>query len=176
MSVVARRYAKALFELAQQAGDFEAVGGELARLAKNFEEPILRRFTEDTTLDRGTRRGVAARLAERLGARRVLANFLGVLAEHNRLRDLGGIAVEYQRREDRALNRIRARVRSAHPLSDDSRRRIDDIFERRTGKQIIAAAAVEPELLGGVVVELQGRIFDGSLRTRLEHLRRSLAG
>jgi F-type H+-transporting ATPase subunit delta len=176
VSAVGRRYAKALFELGQEGGDFEALGRELAGLASTFDQSLLRRFAEDTTLDRTTRRNVAARLAERLGVSHVLANFLGVLAEHNRLRDLHAIAAEYQRREDRALNRVRARVLSARPLSDESRRRINEIFEHKTGKRVIAAADVDPELLGGALVELQGRVFDGSLRTRLERLKRSLAG
>jgi F-type H+-transporting ATPase subunit delta len=176
VSVVARRYAKALFELGQQGGDFESVGRDLGRLAAAFDEPQLRRFAQDTTLDRATRRRVAARFGQRLGASRLLANFLGVLAEHNRLRDLGAIAAEYERREDRARNRVRARVVSAHPLSDESRVRINQVFERKTGKQVIAAPTVDPQLLGGVVVALQGRVFDGSLRTQLERLKRTLAG
>jgi F-type H+-transporting ATPase subunit delta len=176
LSVVARRYAKALFELAQQEGDVESHGRELAQLVKAFEEPQLQRFAEESTLDRGTRRAVAARLAAALGASQLLANFLGVLAENNRLRYLAAVAVEYQRREDRALNRVRARVSSARPLPSESRQRIDEVFASKTGKQIIAAATVDPELLGGVVVELQGRVFDGSLRTRLERLKRSLTG
>jgi len=176
LSAVARRYAKALFELGQQQGDFEAVGRELADVVKVFEEPLLRRFAEQSTLDRANRRTVVARLAERLGASQLIAKFLGVLAQNNRLADLKAIGVEYRRREDRALNRVRARIASARPLPDDSRRRIEGIFEAKTGKQVLAAAAVDPDLLGGVVVELQGRVFDGSLRTQLERLKRSLTG
>jgi F-type H+-transporting ATPase subunit delta len=176
VSVVARRYAKALFELGEEAGDLEKLGRELAALARAFEEPVLRRFAEDTTLDRTTRRNLAAQIAQRLGAPRLLANFLGVLAEHNRLRHLRDIAAEYERREDQALGRIRARVRSAQPLADESRRQIVEIFERQTGKRVLAQAGIDRGLLGGVVVELQGRVFDGSLRTRLERLQRALAG
>src|SRR5207248_4709915 len=103
-------------------------------------------------------------------APRLLANFLGVLVEHNRLRDLGAIAAEYERREDRARNRVRARVLSAHPLSDEGRSRINEVFERKTGKQVIVASNVDPELIDGVVVALQGRVVDGSLRTRVERV------
>ncbi|HUE40148.1 MAG TPA: F0F1 ATP synthase subunit delta, partial [Candidatus Binatia bacterium] len=80
MSAVARRYAKALFELGQQQGDFEAVGRELADVVKVFEQPLLRRFAEQSTLDRANRRTVVARLAGRLGASQLIAKFLGVLA------------------------------------------------------------------------------------------------
>ena len=176
MSAVARRYAKALFELAEGSGDVESVGRDLGELASAFDEALLRRFAQDTTLDRATRRRVAAQIAEKLGASRLLANFLGVLAENNRLKHLGAIAAEYERREDQKLGRIRARIRSAHPLSDESRRQIVDIFERQTSKHVLAESEVDAELLGGVVVELQGRVYDGSVRTRLERLRRSLAG
>ncbi len=71
---------------------------------------------------------------------------------------------------------MRARVLSAQPLSEENRARIDEIFERQTGKRVIAETAVVPDLLGGAVVELQGRVFDGSLRTRLERLRQALSG
>jgi F-type H+-transporting ATPase subunit delta len=67
-------------------------------------------------------------------------------------------------------------VRSARPLTEESRRRINEVFEHQTGKRVIADSSVDPDLLGGVVVEIAGRVFDGSLRTRLERLERSLAG
>ena len=78
--------------------------------------------------------------------------------------------------EDHTLGRVRARVLSAQPLSEESRARIREIFERQTGKRVIAEAGVAPELLGGAVVGLEGRVFDGSVRTRLERLRRVLSG
>ncbi|MET0153969.1 MAG: ATP synthase F1 subunit delta [Candidatus Binatia bacterium] len=176
MSAVGRRYAKALIELGREAGDFEAVGRELKGVARAFDDPALARLVGLATLDRRTRRAMASQISARLGLSRLLVNFLGVLAVNNRLRELGTIDREYQRLEDRALGRVRARVRSARPLSDESQRRINEVFERRTGKQVIAEVGVDPELLGGVVVEVAGRVFDGSLRTRLERLERSLAG
>jgi F-type H+-transporting ATPase subunit delta len=70
---------------------------------------------------------------------------------------------------------VRARVRSARPLPEESRRRILEVFERQTGKQVIAETAVDAGLLGGVVVEVGGRVFDGSLRVQLERLQQSLS-
>ena len=177
MSAVARRYAKALFELAREGGDFESVGRDLAQVADAFDVEPLKRFAENTTLDDSTRETITARVSESLGLSDLLRKFLGVLAGNNRLRELGAIRAQYQRLEDAALGRIRARLASAGPLSGESRRRLVEIFERRTEKTIVAETATEPSLLGGVVVELQGgRVFDGSLRTRLERLKRSLAG
>ena len=176
MSAVAKRYAKALLALAAESGEGEAVGREVERVAQAFAAGALQAFASDTTLDRKTRRAVAARVAETLGVSRLLRNFLGLLAENNRLRDLPAIRSQYERLEDHALGRVRARVLSAQPLSEESRARIREIFERQTGKRVIAEAGVAPELLGGAVVGLEGRVFDGSVRTRLERLRRALSG
>jgi F-type H+-transporting ATPase subunit delta len=172
---VARRYAKALFALGTEAGDAQATGRELVRVVQAFAEEPLAAFAQDTALDRKTRRTVAASVSEQLRVSRLLANFLGILAENNRLRALAGIVGEYQRLEDRSLGRVRARLRSAQPLSEDARDSILGALERRIGKEILADYEVDASLLGGVVVEVQGRVFDGSLRARLERLQRSLS-
>ena len=176
MSAVAKRYAKALLALGAESGEGESVGRELDRVAQVFATGPLQAFASDTTLHRNTRRAVVARVSEALGVSRLLRNFLGLLAENNRLRDLSAIRSQYERLEDRSLGRVRARVLSAQPLSEESRSRIHEIFERQAGKRVIAETAIAPELLGGAVVELEGRVFDGSLRTQLEHLRRALSG
>ena len=176
MSLVARRYAKALFELARETSDVEVPGQELAAVAGALEDPGVAALLERVTLDERARRTMVSRVAARLGLSRLLTNFLAVLAANNRLRELGAIERAYQRLEDQALGRVRAHVRSARPLTEESRRRINEVFEHQTGKRVIAEASVDPELLGGVVVEIAGRVFDGSLRTRLERLERSLAG
>jgi F-type H+-transporting ATPase subunit delta len=174
-SAVAKRYARALFALATDGGTVSETGSELASLARAFGEPPLADFAEDTTLDRKTREQAAARIARAIGLSRLLTNFLGVVAEHGRLRWIAAIAEEYQRLEDRALGRVRARIESAHPLSGESENRILDALRARTGKQVLTDTEVDPSLLGGVVVEIGGRVFDGSLRTRLERLRQSLS-
>jgi len=176
MSLVARRYAKALFELGREAGDVESPGRDLAVVTRAFEDPQVAALLERVALDGQARRRIMSQISTRFGLSKLLANFLAVLAVNNHLRELGAIERAYQRLEDQALGRVRTHVRSARPLSDESRRRINEVFERQTGKRVVADASVDPELLGGVVVEIAGRVFDGSLRTRLERLERSLAG
>jgi F-type H+-transporting ATPase subunit delta len=173
---IPRRYAKAIFALASETASPEAMGQELSWLAEAFRVPALAAFSQHTALDRRTRRAVVARVAEALRLSKPAASFVALLAENNRLPVLPAIQREYEKLEDRRLGQIRARVRSATPLSDESRRRLREIFERQTGKKIIAEPSVDAELLGGVTVELAGRVYDGSLRSRLERLRQSLRG
>jgi F-type H+-transporting ATPase subunit delta len=174
-SAVAKRYARALFALATEGATVADTGSELASLAQAFGEAPLKSFADDSTLDRRTREEATTRIARAIGLSRLLTNFLGVVAEHGRLRWIAAIAEEYQRLEDRALGRVRARIESAHPLSGDSDKRILDALGARTGKQVLTETQVDPSLLGGIVVEIGGRVFDGSLRTRLERLRESLS-
>jgi F-type H+-transporting ATPase subunit delta len=174
-SAVAKRYARALFALATEGGTVSDTGSELASIARAFGEPPLKTFADDTTLDRRTREAATAKIARAIGLSRLLENFLGVVAEHGRLRWIAAIAEEYQRLEDRALGRVRARITTAHPLSGESEKRILDALGECTGKQVLTNTEVDPSLLGGVVVEIGGRVFDGSLRTRLERLRQSLS-
>ncbi len=173
---VAKRYARALFSLGGEAGGFEPVGRALAELAAAFRNPELRAVAGDPTLDRKKRRQVALAIAERLGVATPVASFARLLGEKNRLRELDAIEREYQRLADRAFGQVRAQVVSAKPLSAESARQLDDLFARRTGKRIVSEVEVDPALLGGVTVEVQGRVFDGSLRTQLYRLRRALSG
>ncbi len=71
--------------------------------------------------------------------------------------------------------RIRAGVRSATPLSEEMLAEVTRVFDRVTGKRVVATVAVEPELIAGVVVEVGGRVYDGSVRTQLEKLHRQMA-
>ncbi len=174
-SAVAKRYARALFAVGTEQGTIAETGDELRAVAEAFGKPPLRGFADDITLDRKTRRQVIAKIAEALSVSQLFANFLGVLSEHGRLRALTAIAAEYERLEDRQLGRVRARIKSARPLSEESRKRILAIFAERTGKQVLAETEVDPSLLGGVVVEIGGRVFDGSLRVRLERLQQLLS-
>lgn len=173
---LARRYAKAVFAIASERGQVEELGRELATLAETFRAPEVARLAEGGALGREPRRRLAEAVAAAAGAGALARQFLGVLAENNRLGVLVPAAREYERLSDRAFGRVRARVRSAAALAPDTLAAIDEAFSKRTGKSVIAEVEVEPELLGGIVVEVQGRIYDGSLRTRVERLRQTLVG
>ncbi len=173
---VAKRYARALFSLTSSNGDFESTSRELGTLAAMFREPELFAFARRATVDRKAKRAVAARLAERLAVSPLMASFLGLLAEKSRLDLIEAVGREYQKLADRALGQVRVRIRSAVALSGESVQQLRELFQRKTGKQILAEVTVEPELLGGAIVEIQGRVYDGSVKTQLDGMRAALAG
>jgi F-type H+-transporting ATPase subunit delta len=172
---VARRYAKAFFELAVEHGGIEEKGAELARLAELFRKGELAALAESATVDVRTKGEIVRAIGERLGAAPLVVDFLVLLAAKNRLRSLPDIDHEYQRLLDGRLGRMRARISSAAPLPEETIERIRALFEAKTGKKILASVVVAPELIGGVVVEVEGRVYDGSVSTQLERLRTSLS-
>jgi F-type H+-transporting ATPase subunit delta len=173
---VAKRYARALFALASEDGKIEAYGAELARVVETFRDKRLAALARSAAIDSKRKREMTGQVVGALGVSPRVASFVGLLAEKGRLPFLEAIGEQYERFVDRALGRVRARVRSARPLPEEDRARISELFERETGKRVLAEVSVDPDLLGGVVVEIAGRVYDGSIRTRLEAIRRALAG
>ena len=176
MSAVARRYAKALFALAKDDHTLEPTADQLARLAAVAADPAVGPVLRNPLLS-PTRRGeIAATLARELALPETSTHFLRLLADHQRLGELSAIADEFQRMLDREMGRVRVTVRTALPLDTQQHADIVARFSQLTGKQVIPSVVVDAALLGGVVVEAEGKVYDGSVRTHLDRLAKALSG
>jgi F-type H+-transporting ATPase subunit delta len=176
MSSIARRYAKALFSLAREEDTLDATGGELERLAHLAADSDVGPMLANPLLATATRRALAKTLGEQLALGPTTRNFVGLLAEHKRLDQLAGIDDQFRRLVDQELGRVRATLTSAVDLDPNESATLTRRFEQMTGKTVLTESEVDPALLGGVVVEIGGRVFDGSVRTQLERLAASIAG
>lgn len=175
---VAKRYARALFSIAVEAGapSFEDVGAELSRIEHLFDQTGLASVLGGGSVGATVRRELLDRVVTETRVSPVIGNFLRLLGDHGRLGELEAIDREYRRLSDRELGRVRAKVRTARPLDESDVRAITRAFEGGAGGSVLAEVEVDPELLGGVVVEIQGKVYDGSVRRQLERLRAELAG
>jgi len=171
----ARRYAKALLELAREQGVQETVGTELARVAEVLADPSLRQMLALPNLPLKTRRDIVEQLGTALSLPLLTSNFLRVLAENGRLVIVTDIEKAYQQLLERALGRVRAKVRAAALLSEEELNALVDTFSRLTKMTVIPMLELDPELLGGVTVEIEGRVYDASLKTQLQRLGETLA-
>ncbi|MBI5505488.1 MAG: ATP synthase F1 subunit delta [Deltaproteobacteria bacterium] len=172
---VARRYGRALFELAREASQVEPIGELLAIVAAAVSS------LEPGSLAPGLltlqqRHQLGAALAPTFGHQPLLSRFVGVLAENDRLGQIPAIARTYERLGDAAAGRVRVRVRSASPLTDAELDSIRESLERLTGHVVVPELEIDDDLIGGVTVESQGRVYDGSIRTQLALLERRMAG
>ncbi|HYB92505.1 MAG TPA: ATP synthase F1 subunit delta [Candidatus Binataceae bacterium] len=174
-SRVAKRYARALIGLAEK-GQLESWGAELHRLAEIVQAPELMAVLTSPELGEDARREAMAKIAEKLELSFPLRSFAVVLARHGRIGEIGAIAESYGDQVDEILGRARATLTFAMPPSDAEVARLTAALESIANKKIISTVRVDNSLLGGVVAELSGKIYDGSLATQLAEAERRLAG
>jgi F-type H+-transporting ATPase subunit delta len=172
---VARRYAKALYELAAEQGleveiaqQLEAVGTAVAQQGEDALAPGV--------LSADARRSIGTALATPFNLGSIFGRFLQLVALRDRLTELPRIRESYVRLMDEAAGRVRAKIASARVLDESETRAVVAALSRSTGKQVIPETSANADLLGGVVVELEGRVLDGSIRTRLDRLVARMAG
>ncbi len=173
-TAAAKRYARAIFEVAQEEGETEDWGERLRRLRELFANPDLRMFLSDPTVPSERRQEVAADVAgEQLGSEGV--NLAKLLVENDRAGEVDDVADEYERLADEAAGRVRAIVTTAVELPrDDVQALVRDLSDR-LGKEVKVEVDIDPRIVGGLVLQIGDRIVDASVATRLQQLRRWLA-
>ena len=172
---ITRRYAKALFDIAVEQGKVEAWSESLLSLKGAVESSEeLRDVLVNPIYTKDQRRAIAGKLVAALRLDAEPANLLYLLGDRNRLAYLGAVVETFGALADQKLGRLRARVTSASPLDGTSAQAIADKLARVTRAQVIIERTVDPSLVGGVVAQVGSLTFDGSVRTQLEDLRRTL--
>ena len=174
---VGRSYAKALFELARERNQADAVARELDTVTEFFGRAAeLRAFFARPWIGAAAKRTAAAEIATGLEVSPLTRDFVALVAGRGRAEHLGAIVAAYHRLQDEAAGRVRARVRTATPLSEGERASLAERLGRALdGKQVVLQEVVDRELLGGFVAEIGSVLVDGSLDGQLARLRERLA-
>jgi F-type H+-transporting ATPase subunit delta len=174
---LAGRYASALFDLARDQGALDAVGGDLQTVKRMLaESPELRRLVRSPILSREDQARALEALADRAGFYQLTRQFLGFLAQKRRLFALPQIIDAYAAMLALHKGEVAAEVVSAVPLTDEQLAAVRDQLARAVGQKVNVAAAVDPDLLGGLVVRVGSRMLDASLRTKLHQLELAMRG
>lgn len=177
-SAIAWRYASALADLVT-AEESPVEPKEATRLLRDFEAVLnasaeLREVLASPAVPATRKRAVVDRLAGRLSLPRVLKNFLFVLIDHGRMPVFSEIADACEAEVDERLGFARAEVSAASELDPAQRAVVTGQLERLTGKKMRVEFSVDEQLIGGVVARIGSVVYDGSLKGRLEQLRREL--
>ena len=177
----AKSYGRALFELATERGQAYTTGLELSQVADLLaRESALRDFFGRPWVAAAVKRSAAGELAARIGLSPLLRDFLALVASNGRVGALPGIAASFRELSDAAAGRVRARVRSAIPLTDTERKglasKLARALERERGIRVsvVLDETVDSTLLGGFVAEVGSLVVDGSLDVQLARLRQQL--
>jgi F-type H+-transporting ATPase subunit delta len=173
VAVAHRIYARALYEAAQEQGRVDVVRDQLAELAAALEStPELEAFLANPQLDPGAKASVLDELCA--GADPVVRNFVRLVASKGRAGQLRPIFEEFESIVDREQGRLKVELTTAYELDEQEADGIVRKIERASGRTVEASRSVDPELIGGMILQAGSLRVDASVRGRLNRLRRQL--
>jgi len=171
------QYANALADIALAQGAADPALRQLMDFREAYAESAeLRNFLASPALDREAKHGVIEKLVARLGASKIVRNFLFVVTDHGRMHILPEIVESFQEVIRKRQGIAEAEIFSAVELSAAQKAEFAFTLERMTGQRVEAKYSLDPSLLGGAVVRIGDAIYDGSVRNRLSEMRSKLTG
>ncbi|MDB5420424.1 MAG: synthase delta subunit [Brevundimonas sp.] len=172
---VGTRYAQALFDLALETKKLDAVRADLQSLkAAWLESADLRRLaTSPVIAAEDQQKGLVA-IAAKAKFETTTRNFLALLAQNGRARDLGAVVTGFEALYAKHVGVVAAEVVSTQPLTPAQLTHIRNAIREAVGKTPELTARVDPSILGGLKVKVGSKLFDASLKTKLDQMKFAL--
>jgi F-type H+-transporting ATPase subunit delta len=165
VTLVAKRYGKALFEVAQGHSLLPQVGADLQLVSESLaNEDIANWLSHPATLAESKKAIITQNFPS---IQTITKNFLFLLVDEGRENELTGIASEYRRLALEASGMAEAIVTTASPMKNNEKAELVQTFAEMIGKKLVIQEQVDSNILGGVVVQVGDRLYDGSLKTKL---------
>ena len=176
MKSASLQYANALADIALSQGAAEQVAQQLGAFVAAYSASAeLRNSLESPAVGQQEKRAVAEKISARLGASKIVRNFLYVVIDHRRTHELPEILETLQSVLRERQGVAEAEIFSATAMNDAQKKQMTQTLEQVTGKKIEAKFSLDANLLGGALVRVGDTIYDGSLRNRLQVMREQLA-
>ncbi len=174
-SNIAKRYARAFFDIAREDRLYEKYYNELTIFSSIVKEnKDLQELLLNPIFDQAEKRAVVDSLLAKINISDVTANFLKLLVDKRRIGILPDIESCYRKFMDDALKKIRVDVKTAFPLTPELSQRLQKRMEEITGREVEMAVSEDTSLLGGIVVGVGDTMYDGSVKTQLYNIRNLL--
>jgi len=176
-TILAKRYAKALFAVSQEEGK-----SEVYREALNVLGDFLQKYPEamdgltNLLYPMELREKVMAQLTGELQAGQYMTNFLNLVVQKKRADILPEIGSEFQALVDADQNVSRGMVIAASEISGELQAKVQSTLENITGKKVILTTEIDPSIIGGIVAKVGDLVMDGSIKTQLAGLNESIKG
>ncbi|MBI2871761.1 MAG: F0F1 ATP synthase subunit delta [Chloroflexi bacterium] len=170
----AKRYAQAVFQIAESQGQLDRWVEELYHAAEVFSDSALMAYLGQPRVRLDEKVRIVRELLKE--ADPLLQNLVCLLASRLSLELLPSVAAQYQELLFRRRGRERAEVVSAVPLNRRQEAQIRARLERLLRKEVVLTTRVDPAVVGGLVVRVGDKVLDGSVRARLESMKQALAG
>jgi F-type H+-transporting ATPase subunit delta len=177
VSGIAERYAGALYDLASERKALDQVAEDLRSFRAMLKESEdLRRLLRSPMIGREEQARALMAVLEKAGVSALTRNFVGVVARNRRLFALSGMAEVFLRILAERRGEVTVDVTSAQPLNTEQMDTLQETLRRIVGGRVAVNTTVDPSLLGGLVVKIGSRLFDSSIRTKLQRLQHALRG
>ncbi|MCP4444623.1 MAG: ATP synthase F1 subunit delta [Myxococcales bacterium] len=172
---LSRRYAKALMEIGLEDGSYERIGQDVASMANAIKASSeLTGILTNPVFPRDDREKIVLSILQRIGASKTVTNFSKLLLDRERLNILPDISRELSAMIGENSGQITAEVTSAVELNSVQETELKATLENLSGKKIQLETTEDPALLGGLIAKVGDLVYDGSIRTQLRELGRSL--
>lgn len=173
--VLAKRYARALFSIGKEIGELADFFGELKAL-NNFlhENSEINMALSSPIFPLAEKKNIVSKIEKAFGLKPSLAVFLGLLVERGRIGLMGQIFDTFQEFMDEETGIVRARVKTAVPLSVELGSNLTGVLSKIAGKKVEVELQEDPSIIAGMVVSMGDKVWDGSLRNQLDNIRQSL--
>ena len=172
-TAAAKRYARAVFELAQQDGQLAQWARRLERIRELFADPHVAAVLNNPTIATDRREAFVADAPHLFDEE--ATNLARLLIESGRIDEAPAIEDEFQRLADEAAGRVRATVTTAIELSAHDRQRVTEQLSTQLKKEVRLTVVVDPRVIGGLRLQYGDHVADATVAARLEQLRRRLA-
>ena len=176
-TILARRYAKALFSLGKEQGKTSDYSEMLTAIASLYDgENGVGDALNNPLYPLDVRQKVMAKIAESVQADAIMTSFLNLLIEKKRADILPDIASELQVMVDKDQNISHGSIISAIELDQTLLGKIQATLEKLTGNKVILETQVDPSIIGGIIAKVGDLVLDGSIKTQLNGLKESIKG
>ncbi|MGE0096236.1 MAG: F0F1 ATP synthase subunit delta [Alphaproteobacteria bacterium] len=177
LSAVATRYAGALYELAEPKSQLDDTAKSLKAVKALLGESVdLRRLVASPIIGRDKQAKAMAAVLSKAGVSDLVSRFVAVVAKNGRLAALGEIAEAFLRLLAARRGEVTVEVRTAQPLAEREMQALSQALKPIAGDKVALDVKVDPSILGGLIVKVGSRMFDSSLRTKLQRLQLAMKG
>ena len=177
ISEAARRYASALFELAQDKGALEEVNTGLKALGEAVRESAeLKSFLAAPLFKLEDKASALTAITDKMGLAPLVRNFVGTLALNGRARELPGAIAAFDELYVNQRGIKRAIVRTAQPMKDAQIERLEGLLSNTVGGEFDLRSEVDADLIGGIQLKIGSQLVDASLKAKLERLNTAMKG
>jgi len=172
---IARRYARAVFELGKESKNLPQLTRDLGDFSASFEKSDeLRMALQSPLVSEGQREALLKEIGQRMSMSETALSTLRLLAQRRRLAALPEMVRQLEKLADEDAGVLRATVTSATALQESYLNKLRGELEAATGKKVVITHAQDPSLIAGIVTRIGDRVIDGSVKARLESFRESL--